>query len=80
MNLQSARCGRRLAGRARRLITDAALASAKFEGDYVRVMALSTPGAANPAPAAGGAAPAPAGAAQTTEKPAAEPQKEQPKN
>src|SRR5208283_4873538 len=67
------------------LITDAALANAKFEGDFARVMALSspgaaspTPGAASPAPAAGGEAPA--GAAQTTEKPAGETQKEQPKN
>jgi EpsD family peptidyl-prolyl cis-trans isomerase len=59
-------------------ITDAALASAKFEGDYPRVMALSTPGAAGPAPAAGGEAPA--GAAPTTEKPAGETQKDQPKN
>ena len=72
-------------------ITEAALANAKFEGDYGRVMALPTPGAASPAPAAGGEPPAagaappaggepPAGAAQTTEKPAEDSQKEQPKN
>jgi EpsD family peptidyl-prolyl cis-trans isomerase len=72
-------------------ITDAALANAKYEGDYARIMALPTPGgAASAAPAAGGepaagAAPAvggepPAGAAQTTEKPADNSQKEQPKN
>jgi EpsD family peptidyl-prolyl cis-trans isomerase len=39
-------------------ITEAALANAKYEGDYARVMALQTPGAANPAPAAGGEPPA----------------------
>jgi hypothetical protein len=72
-------------------ITDAALANAKYEGDYARVMALPMPGAASPAaPAAGGEPPAgaapaaggepPAGAAQTTEKPADGSQKEQPKN
>jgi hypothetical protein len=80
-----------------RQITDAALANAKYEGDYARVMALPTPGAASPAPAAGGEPPAgaapaaggeppvaggepPAGAGQTTEKPADDSQKEQPKN
>jgi EpsD family peptidyl-prolyl cis-trans isomerase len=72
-------------------ITAAALANAKYEGDYPRVMALPTPGAASPAAhAAGGEPPAgaapaaggepPAGAAQTTEKPADDSQKEQPKN
>ena len=71
-------------------ITTAALANAKYEGDYARVMALQTPGAAGPAPAAGGEPPAgaapaaggesPAGAAPTTEKPADNSHKEQPKN
>jgi hypothetical protein len=55
-------------------ITKAALADAKFEGDYARVMAAPAPAAANPAPAPG--------AAQTTQTPppAGESQKEQPKN
>jgi len=59
-------------------ITDAALANAKYEGDYARVMALPTLGAPGPAPAAGDEPPA--GAAQTSEKPADDSQKEQPKN
>ena len=65
----------------------AALAAAKFEGDYARIMTAATPAAP---PAAGGEAPA--GEAQNAEKPAgeaapageapkpAEEQKEAPKN
>jgi hypothetical protein len=63
-------------------ISQAALANAKYEGDYARIMATPTA-----APAAGGAAPAaspgdeaPSGSAQETEKPAGETGKEQPKN
>ena len=62
-------------------ISQAALATAKYEGDYARVMASPTP-----TPAPGAAAPAapgseaPSGAAQDTEKPAGESEKEQPKN
>jgi EpsD family peptidyl-prolyl cis-trans isomerase len=55
-------------------ISQAALATAKYEGDYARVMAT---------PAAGGAAPgseAAPGAATEPEKPAGETEKEQPKN
>jgi EpsD family peptidyl-prolyl cis-trans isomerase len=59
----------------------AALASAKYEGDYARIMALPTPAAAPPA------AEAPAAEGQTGEKPAAaeggakpETDKEAPKN
>jgi EpsD family peptidyl-prolyl cis-trans isomerase len=59
-------------------ITDAALANTKYEGEFARIMAISAPGAANPASAAGGEPPS--GAAQTTEKPAGETEKEQPKN
>jgi EpsD family peptidyl-prolyl cis-trans isomerase len=59
-------------------ITDAALASAKYEGDYARIMAMPAAGAANPASASGGEPTS--GAAQTTQKPAGEPEKEQPKN
>jgi hypothetical protein len=67
------------------VVSDAALASAKFEGDFIRVMALSSPGAASPTPGAGSPAPTaggetPAGAPHATEKPAGETQKEQPKN
>ena len=36
-----------------RQITDAALANAKYEGDYARVMALPTPGASQPGPCCG---------------------------
>ena len=73
-------------------ISKAALADAKFEGDYARIMALPAPTAATPAPAAEGAAPsgatpapatdgaAPSGATPTTETPGGETQKEQPKN
>jgi EpsD family peptidyl-prolyl cis-trans isomerase len=63
-------------------ISQAALATAKYEGDYARVMTTPTPapapGSAAPAAAPGGEAPS--GAAQETEKPAGESEKEQPKN
>ena len=59
-------------------ISDAALANAKYEGEFARIMTTPTPGAANPASATGGEPPS--GAAQTTEKPAGETEKEQPKN
>jgi EpsD family peptidyl-prolyl cis-trans isomerase len=71
-------------------ITQAALANAKYEGDYARIMATPTPapGGANPAAAAGGEAPSgaaqPAGETEKpageTEKPVGETEKEQPKN
>ena len=69
-------------------ISKTALADSKFEGDYARIMTTAAPAAATPAPPADGAAapagalPAPStdGAAQTTETPAGETQKEQPKN
>ena len=69
-------------------ISKTALADSKFEGDYARIMTTAAPAPATPAPPADGAAapagalPAPAtdGAAQTTETPAGETQKEQPKN
>jgi EpsD family peptidyl-prolyl cis-trans isomerase len=59
-------------------ISDAALANAKYEGEFARIMTTPTPGTANPASATGGDPPS--GAAQTTEKPAGETEKEQPKN
>jgi EpsD family peptidyl-prolyl cis-trans isomerase len=59
-------------------ISDAALASAKYEGDFARIMAIPATGAANPASATG--AEPTSGAAQTTQKPTGEPEKEQPKN
>jgi hypothetical protein len=68
-------------------ISKSALADAKFEGDYARIMTAAAPAGATPAPATDGAAlpgaaPAPAteGAMPTTETPAGESQKEQPKN
>src|SRR3984957_1964967 len=72
-------------------ISQTALADAKFEGDYARIMTAPAPAPApaapTPAPAAEGAAlpgatPAPAteGAAPSTETPSGETQKEQPKN
>jgi EpsD family peptidyl-prolyl cis-trans isomerase len=68
-------------------ISKSALADAKFEGDYTRIMTAAAPAAATPAPATDGAAlpgatPAPAteGATPTTETPGGESQKEQPKN
>ena len=52
-------------------ISQAALATAKYEGDYARIMTTTAAPGAKPTPAA----------AQATDKPAAgEPQKEQPKN
>ncbi len=60
-------------------ISQAALATAKYEGDYGRVMATPTPAPGG----AGAAAPggeAPSGASQETEKPAGENEKDQPKN
>jgi EpsD family peptidyl-prolyl cis-trans isomerase len=73
-------------------ISKAALADAKFEGDYPRIMTATAPAAATPAPATDGAAlpgatPAPAmegaapsGATPTTETLGGETQKEKPKN
>jgi EpsD family peptidyl-prolyl cis-trans isomerase len=67
-------------------ISKSALADAKFEGDYARIMTAAAPAGAAPAPADGaalpGATPAPAveGAAPTTETPGGETQKDQPKN
>jgi EpsD family peptidyl-prolyl cis-trans isomerase len=59
-------------------ITKAALADSKFEGDFGRIMTTAAASPAQPAPAAEGAT-AP-GAAPTTDNPAGESQKEQPKN
>jgi EpsD family peptidyl-prolyl cis-trans isomerase len=59
-------------------IAKAALADSKFEGDYARIVAAPAPGAAKPAPAPEGGTPS--GAAQTTDNPAGESQKDQPKN
>jgi hypothetical protein len=69
-------------------ITKAALADAKFEGDYARIMtAAVTPAPATDGAATPGAAPAPGtegaaapGPASATDTPAGETQKEQPKN
>jgi EpsD family peptidyl-prolyl cis-trans isomerase len=68
-------------------ISKSALADAKFEGDYARIMTAAAPAATLPTPGTEGAAlpgatPAPAveGAAPTTETPAGEPQKDPPKN
>jgi len=68
-------------------ISKSALADAKFEGDYARIMTAAAPAAAPPASGTDGAAlpgatPAPAvdGAAPTTETPGGETQKDQPKN
>jgi hypothetical protein len=67
-------------------ISKSALADAKFEGDYARIMTATAPAGAAPAPADGaalpGATPAPAveGAAPSTETPGGETQKDQPKN
>ena len=59
-------------------INKAALADSKFEGDYARIMTTASPSTAQPAPTTEGETPS--GAAQTTETPAGETQKEQPKN
>jgi len=61
-------------------VTQAALANAKYEGDYARVMAAPAPAGAGAAPAASPGGEAPSGAAQETEKPGEENEKEQPKN
>jgi EpsD family peptidyl-prolyl cis-trans isomerase len=73
-------------------ISKSALADAKFEGDYVRIMTAAAPAAATPAPgtdsgAAPGATPAPGtegaaapGAAPAIDTPSGETQKDQPKN
>ena len=58
-------------------ISKTALADAKFEGDYTRIMTTATPAGAQPAPATEGETPP--GAAPATETPAGESQKEQPK-
>ena len=60
-------------------ISQAALANAKYEGDYARIMTTPAPAGAQPAGAAGGETPS-GGAAQETEKPVGEGEKEQPKN
>jgi EpsD family peptidyl-prolyl cis-trans isomerase len=66
-------------------ISQAALANAKYEGDFARIMSTPAPaaapapdGGASPAAAAGGEAPS--SAAPTTEKPAGENEQEKPKN
>ena len=66
-------------------ISKAALADSKFEGNYAHIMATPAPAAAAPAPATEGTTPSETtesapGAAQTTEPPAGETQKDQPKN
>ena len=73
-------------------IAKSALADAKFEGDYIRIMTATAPAPATPAPgtdggAAPGATPAPGtegaalpGATPATEAPGGETQKDQPKN
>jgi EpsD family peptidyl-prolyl cis-trans isomerase len=58
-------------------ITNAALADSKFEGDFARIMTTASPGAPGPSPATEGET---APGAATTESPAGESQKEQPKN
>jgi EpsD family peptidyl-prolyl cis-trans isomerase len=73
-------------------ISKSALADAKFEGDYTRIMTATAPAPATPAPgtdggAAPGATPAPGtegaatpGATPATDAPGGETQKDQPKN
>ena len=75
-------------------ISKSALADAKFEGNYARIMTATAPAPATPAPGTDGGAtaapeaiPAPGtegaalpGATPATEPPAGETQKEQPKN
>jgi EpsD family peptidyl-prolyl cis-trans isomerase len=66
-------------------ISKSALADAKFEGDYARIMTAAAPAVATPAPdgaALPGATPAPTaeGAAPAPETPGGEIQKDQPKN
>ena len=59
-------------------ISKAALADAKFEGDYARIMTIAAPLAPAAAPATDGESPAVA--PQSTEPPAADTSKEHPKN
>ena len=92
MNSRNANSGSISAGRAPKRISKAALADAKFEGDFARIMTATPPVPATPAPATdAGAAPgaspapgtdaaAPAGTLPATETPSGETQKEQPKN
>jgi EpsD family peptidyl-prolyl cis-trans isomerase len=61
-------------------VSKAALANAKYEGDYARVMATPTPAGGAAAPIASPGGEAPSGAAEETKKPAGETEKEQPKN
>jgi EpsD family peptidyl-prolyl cis-trans isomerase len=68
-------------------ISKSALADAKFEGDYTRIMTATAPAAGTDAGAAPGATPAPGtegaatpGAAPATDAPGGETQKDQPKN
>jgi EpsD family peptidyl-prolyl cis-trans isomerase len=61
-------------------ISKSALADAKFEGDYGRIMALATPASDSAVPPPGAQAPATEGAPPATEIPGGENQKEQPKN
>ena len=60
-------------------ISQAALATTKYEGDYARIMSAPAPAAGGGAPAAAPGAEAPSGAAPETDKPAGETDKEQPK-
>jgi len=60
-------------------VSRAALANAKYEGDYGRIMTTEAP-AGGAAPASLPSGEAPSGAAQETEKPGGESEKEQPKN
>ena len=62
-------------------ISKSALAEAKFEGDYARIMTTSTPTPASDGAVQPGAqAPATKGAPPATEIPGSESQKDQPKN
>jgi EpsD family peptidyl-prolyl cis-trans isomerase len=61
-------------------ISQAALATAKYEGDYARIMSIASPAPGGAAPAAAPGAEAPPAAAPEPEKPAGETEKEQPKN
>jgi EpsD family peptidyl-prolyl cis-trans isomerase len=61
-------------------ISQAALATAKYEGDYARVMSIASPAPGGAAPAAAPGAETPPAAAQEPEKPAGETEKDQPKN
>jgi EpsD family peptidyl-prolyl cis-trans isomerase len=61
-------------------VSQVALANAKYEGDYARVMATSTPTGGGAAPAASPGGEAPSGGAPENEKPNEENEKEPPKN